>query len=345
DSQTLDWFDWESDAAIGRRFPVRELLTNDQGISTTQVFVSGDPSVPSIATLDFLWDAVEVNGEGNLVVGGGEAAVPFRFQTDGVTPSANQDLPEITFPVGQRLLPDEASGGSPRYVWDVLARRVDIGIGEALEDDRSLVEVPLERLREFPVELMVIVRPVDRGIRVPAGLSLRDVLRGYRLEQQESGAINRVDLPDASRRFPVGAANNDGTSPRPGAGLDDNRLQYSIPVPIPAGRNLSEQFVRGNPALNIPKGTRLDITRDIAIERGGAVAFTLPTARRALSQVGQRFVSDTGIVHTVTRVFEPDLTEDGSSTIIEISPPLSTDFRQIVLTPQVPADIRVIRTR
>lgn len=339
DSQTLDWFDWDSDTAIGRRFPVRELLTNDQSISTTQVFVSGDPSVPSIATLDFLWDALEVDGEGNLVVGGGEAAAPFRFQTDGVTPESNQALPEITFPVGQRLLPDEASGGTPRYVWDVLARRVDIGIGEALEEDRSLVEVPLERLREFPIELMVIVRPIDRGIRVPAGLSLRDVLRGYRLEQQASGAINRVQLPDASRRFPVGAANNDATSPRPGSGLEDNRLQYSIPVPIPAGRNLSPDFEASG-------GTRLDITRDISIQRRiNGAAFSLPTARRALSQVGQRFVSDAGIVHTVTRVFEPDLTQDGSSTIIEVSPPLSTDFRQIVLTPQVPADIRVIRTR
>lgn len=332
DSETLDWHEWEDQ--FDRRFPAREVLTNSREVGSMSV-IRVDESNDTVE-LDFLWDLLLVEADGTLVIGGGEAAEPYRLASGG-TPESNQALPTISFPVGDRLLPDEASGDAPRYVWDVLARRVDIGIGTALQPDRSRVEVPFSRLRELPVELMVVVRPIDRGIRVPVGLALRDTLRGYRLAVGTGGSLERDALPDRDRRFPVSAFDVDAASSRPGSGLDDNRVQYSIPVPVPRGRQLSADFTES-------KGSRLDLSRDIGIERRlQGAQYTLPSARRALAQVGQLFVSDGGLVHRVTRVFESD--GGGAPSIIEVSPPLSPTFRQIVLTPQVPADIRVIRTR
>ncbi|MEO0630842.1 MAG: prepilin-type N-terminal cleavage/methylation domain-containing protein, partial [Planctomycetota bacterium] len=169
DSETLDWYDWESVPLPGvRRFPARELLSNSVSISAV-----GQPTGPAdarVVTLDFLWDAFEIDEDGDVLVGGGQAATPYLFSNSSLEPAdaaSNQPLPTIEFPVGQRLLPDEASGDEPRYVWDMLVRRVDVGIGLALDDERSEVEVPVDRLPEFPIEVMVVVRPIDRGIRVP----------------------------------------------------------------------------------------------------------------------------------------------------------------------------------
>ncbi len=338
DAQTLDWHDWEGESApFVRRFPAREILTNSRTLSVVTL-----DEAAGIAEVDFLWDALPVDADGTITLGGTDAVVPFLFNDAALTvPTAGDDeLPEIQFPVGQRLLPDEASGETPRYIWDAYVRRVDVGIGTAVDDDRSLVEVPLSRLRELPVEMLVVVRPIDRGIRVPVGLTLRDTLRGYRLVEQ-SDMLVRDNLEDEERRFPVAAFDVDGASVRPGAALDNNRVVYSLPVPVLPGRQTSQLFTSSG-------GTQLDLSRDISLPRvlaGAGVQASLPSVRRTLAQVGQQFVDDLGIVHRVTRVFESDSEDPESSTIIEITPPLSPDFRQIIFTPQVPADIRVIRTR
>ncbi|MEL6497716.1 MAG: prepilin-type N-terminal cleavage/methylation domain-containing protein [Planctomycetota bacterium] len=341
ESETLDWYDWESETSPGvRRFPPSEVLSNDVSISAL-----GPPQGPAddqVVRLDFLWDSVEVDDEGVLVLGGTgrNAAVPFRFSdVDRTTPvSGSQALPEIEFPVSQRLLPDEASGDEPRYIWDVLVRRVDVGIGLALNDARSEVEVPLARLPELPVELMVIVRPVDRGIRVPVGLTLRDTLRGYELAPGPGGAIVRDPLSEIDRRFPVSAADSDLATPQPGARLNDSS-QYSLPI---FGRRVGSaptepvsQFAFGSGPKQV----------DFRQRRPGTPPVLVNTrnAQREFAKVGQIFVSDRGIVHRVTRVASD--ADDEDEIRVSFEPPITPGWRQIVFTPQVPADIRVIRAR
>ncbi|MEL6797166.1 MAG: prepilin-type N-terminal cleavage/methylation domain-containing protein [Planctomycetota bacterium] len=338
ESETVDWFDWDSlTAAEVRRFPPREALSNSRAISVVGIQQGSAPGQPDVATLDFQWDALDVDENGDLVLGGEQAAVPFQLNAMGV-PLANQTLPEISFPVAQRLLPDEASGDTPRYVWDLLARRVDIGIGVALDDERSEVEVPVIRLPEFPIELMVIVRPVDRGIRVPVGFTLRDTLRGYRIEQEPSGAIVRDDLTDAERRFPVSVLDGDLATPQPGARLSDPS-RYSLPIfGRPVGQRADQpdsEFVFGDGPKQV----------DFRLRRPGTPPVFVNTrnAQREFAKVGQIFVSDRGIVHRVTRV-STDADDDGVVRVA-FEPPITPGWRQIVFTPQVPADIRVIRTR
>lgn len=338
ESETVDWFDWDSlTAAEVRRFPPREVLSNSRAISVVGIEPGAAPGQPDVATLDFQWDALDVDENGDLVLGGEQAAVPFQLNAMGI-PLANQTLPEIAFPVAQRLLPDEASGDTPRYVWDLLARRVDIGIGLAFDDERSEVEVPVTRLSEFPIELMVIVRPIDRGIRVPVGLTLRDTLRGYRLEQDPSGAIVRNNLTDAESRFPVSTLESDLATPQPGARLSDPS-RYSLPI---LGRRVGQA-----PTEPVTRFVFGDGPKQVDFRQRGfgpdAVAVNTRNAQRELAKVGQIFVSDRGIVHRVTRVSNDADNDDVVR--IEFEPPITPGWRQIVFTPQVPADIRVIRTR
>ncbi len=346
DSQTLDWHDWDSESAPGvRRFPAREVLSNDVTISAIGAPVG--PPDQQIVRLDFLWDELPFEADGTLVLGGEEAAVPFLFNNALLTipRPGPQQLPTIEFPVSQRLLPDEASGAAPRYVWDMLVRRVDIGIGldvsTGSEPPRSRVEVPISRLPEFPIEVMVIVRPVDRGIRVPVGLTLRDTLRGFRFATEAGGSLARDLLENRDRRFPVAVSATDLATLQPGAGLDTTS-RYSLPL---LGRRVGTQPTVNDPPLAsfefgvVPK--QVDFRQRRPTDP--PVIVNTRNAERAMSQVGQLFVSDRGIVHRVTRV-STDAEDDGIVRV-EFEPPMPPGWRQIVFTPQVPADIRVIRTR
>jgi prepilin-type N-terminal cleavage/methylation domain-containing protein len=346
DSEARDWIDWESlrPGASGtvRRFAPRELLTNSLAISAT-----GAPDLTTnTVELDFLWDSL-VDADGNVTLGGGLAASDFLFDASGPLDRLQQILPAgaVAFDVGQRLLPDEASGDAPRYIWDVLVRRVDIGIGVPVDPaDRSLVEVPISRVPDLPIELMVIVRPVDRGIRVPAGVTLRDTLRGYRLEQAENGEISRVALDDRDRRFPVAAAATDLATRQPGIALDQRGGQYSQPIfGRPVGESADEDG--GLQLTSFVFGTTDPKSVDFRLRRPSTPPVFVDTrvAQREFAQVGQLFVSDRGTVHRVTRVSTDG--DNDNVTRMEFEPPLSPGWRQIVFTPQVPADIRVIRTR
>lgn len=347
DSESLDWIDWEDvrldgSAAEVRRFPARELLTNSLAISAAGApdFVDGEVEI------DFLWDSL-TDIDGTITVGGGFAGSSLFFDASREALAPEQQLlpaGAITFDVGQRLLPDEASGDTPRYIWDLLVRRVDIGIGVPEDDDRSSVRVPIARVSELPIEVMVIVRPVDRGIRVPAGLTLRDTLRGYRIEQAENGDVSRVALNDRDRRFPVAVNPNNGAVPQPGIAFADGG-RYSAPIvgrALPSGGEFrtSFQFRAGDRRI------RREVIFQNRRPSDPPLIIQQRDAEREFAQIGQLFVSDGGAVHRVTRV-ATELDASGGDDVfrVEFEPPLPAGWRQIVFTPQVPADIRVIRTR
>lgn len=331
DSETLDWINWEelSDGATGiRRFPAREVLTNDRSISNAGAAVRPSP----VVILDFLWDIPTAVGEtGTLEWGGGAAGQ--RYLPSSGTGSLIEFLPTITFDVGQRLLPDDASGDAPRYVWDAIVRRVDTGVGTPVAaGDRTSVRVDADRLPELPVEVAIFVRPIDRGIRVPAGLTLRDALRGYRLTSEINGPLVRDGLDDRERFFPVAVADGKLEERTPGLSLASG-ASYSLPITVVPGSNLNDRMDRLelNPDDNqVDYGDITDDDREFRMIR-------------ALGQVGQLFIDNFGIVHRVTRVIEDE--DEPRNVTIEFSPPLTPDWRQIVFTPQVPADIRVVRTR
>ncbi|MEM1071628.1 MAG: prepilin-type N-terminal cleavage/methylation domain-containing protein [Planctomycetota bacterium] len=350
-SETLDWTDVFEDEDVPRanRFPVRSILAEDFLLSE-----SGDGADFGDFTIDidFLWEtgwgwgrfnadqerlASMLLDDGAVVLGGGASrflGVPGLPAPD---PDLQGELPTLEIPVGERLLPDAGSDSPPRYVWDAVIRRVDTGIGVpnpgAQTVRRTIRTVPLGRVRDLPVEIAIFVRPIDRGIRVPAGLTLRDVLRGFRVD----GDGIQIGLDDNQISFPVSATSGDLATRRLGQRISDDEVAYSAPfsleVRAPTGVAGDQQGL----AVSVldPRTLSADRTMDAA-EAGYEI--DLAAARDALRQVGQLFVDNLGVVHRVTAVFD-----DGR---IEVTPPISAPGRrvtQIVLTPQVPADIRVIR--
>ncbi|MEO1583646.1 MAG: prepilin-type N-terminal cleavage/methylation domain-containing protein [Planctomycetota bacterium] len=336
DPITTDWTDWTpylGDNVRLERFSTRDLLLNDRSISVARD--DGD-----FVELDFGWDGIgadasgDLTTDGDLVFGGTEPAVPFRFNATTGEPLQGgrlaRLLPRIEIGIDERLLPDASSGAAPRYVWDAFLRRVDVGIGEPTRIGRR---VPVERLPDVPVEMVVFVRPIDRGIRRPPGRSLREVLQGYAVSRQPGGETVREVLDQGELRYPVAVRTDDLASSAPGAARED--AQYS--VPISAERNRRRAILTGNPQVS-----RLNVRTELRIS---ANDLGVRPARRSLARIGQLFVDNFGTVHRVTRVIAGDSDDDEIPEIIEFSPPMNPGWEQIVFTPQVPADIRVIRTR
>ncbi|HED53660.1 MAG TPA: type II secretion system protein [Phycisphaerales bacterium] len=347
-STSLDWTDWTSlptRASIITRedmFPVFDLLRSDRAISTT---ASGGNTLGNPrrhARLDFGWetdwtwprsnnkDALTVlRSTGDLIIGGGIAGRPI-ITTRNV-------LPEYTIPLSARLMPDAASGAPPRYVYDFIVRRVDAGIGIPSSNPSKPFEknVPWSRMDELPLQFAVFVRRIDRSIRVPAGKSLRDVLTGG----------NGIAPKD--RRFPLAVAANDMARPIGNARSDGQGSGSATPVystPLAAGLRPESirQSVSGSSVWDEldPSTLRIDPTRDAPASNESVVD--------ALTQVGQMFIDNTGVVRRVTKIKKRRI--NGTlREILTIEPPFSSssnlEYRQIVFTPQVPVDIRVITAR
>ncbi|MGP1273024.1 MAG: type IV pilus modification PilV family protein [Phycisphaerales bacterium] len=351
DSTSLDWaVEFESENLPRQeRFPVRSILTDD-------LYLCTDGAISNAETLrvDYLWETDwswnRLNGgglasalveDGVLVLGSARSTVPgwTTLPSPNEVP-LNGFLPPVEFTLADRLLPDAASGAPPRYVWDMVVRRVDNGLGAPRNDSYVARDVPISRVRDLPVEIAIFVRPIDRGIRVPVGLTLREVLSGFRID----GNGQVVELDENQRSFPV-SVKADLVTPRPGVRLDAAEAPlYSAPIAMRVLQPRRPVFP-GQPA-DATTTSLLRLDRLIPEDDGrtdGDRTQRAAAMRQALAQVGQLFVDNLGVVHRVTRV-----TDDG---VIEVDPPISDPgstrgrVQQIVFTPQVPADIRVIRTR
>lgn len=348
DNASLDWVDWRrvelqypnADFGIQDRFPAAETLTRDQYLSSI-----GEDTAAGTVRLDFRWETdwdwprtgsinprEELLNEGVVYLGQGTPAPAAGLP---IPPGLlDAGLPVVPFTAGDRLLPDAASGAAPRYVWDVVIRRVDSGIGSRVttNPEDPTRDVPVALVSQLPVEMAIFVRPIDRGIRVPAGLTLREVLTG-RLADPPDGTTGELD--DGVRRFPVAASATDLALRTPGAAAQAS-ARYSPPI--------AATFSARPPLGGVPNTAASDmILLDDLRFAGTQFTVTPINGRRALAQVGQLFVDDLGTVHRVTGLVETDNGE--SVTAVEIDPPLDPLATQIVYTPQVPADVRVVRTR
>lgn len=344
ENKSLDWnSDWDevfNSNPFTRKdlFPVFDILRLDPGISVRDARV---PVGASGFIYDFLWDVrwewerqrntdteqvlVET---GDLVLGGGRSYKRFLENNVEVT------LPEVTLGLGQRLMPDAASGQDPRYVYDMVVRRVDAGIGFSPRGGSGTrtyeKQVQIARLPELPIQIAVFVRRVDRNIRTPLGVSLREAITGVNDDPDDSDNIR-----DADRRLPL-AVDNDNfarviQNGKPG------EHSYSRPI---------QALLRDTTISETKEGSGVFDLFDPYSLRFNEPNVVADTAATSLTQVGQLFVDNQGVVRQVVSIVERD---SPATAVLRVDPPFSTDsldeFRQIVFTPQVPVGIRVITTR
>jgi len=343
----LDWSDWsdvfnESDLSLIPRFPVFDTLKRDVAISVRD---SRIPVGASDYVYNFLWeanwdwerpeneDAFDVlTDTGDLVIGGGRGRVPMQ---DGST--AVITLPTLTLALGDRLMPDAASGADPRYVYDMVVRRVDAGIGFVPRGDSGNrtyeKRVPAARLDELPLQIAVFVRRIDRNIRVPVGVSIREAITGVNDDPDDTGSI-----ASGNRRLPLAVSENDSCRLIQNGKPGDH--SYSAPVAA---------LLRDTTILRSDDNNEnvWDLFDPTSLRHVGNGTNANSAAER-LTQVGQLFVDNTGVVRKVTAIVQKEI--DGASRkVLAVTPAFSTDstdvYRQIVFTPQVPVDIRVLTTR
>lgn len=209
----------------------------------------------------------------------------------------------IKLPVTERLMPRPfSSDQQPQFVWDMVARRI-IPAGEAIPAGLTQSELAVYRARQ-PIQIAVFTRRLDTGIRVGPGQTLSDVLTG------------------PSPALPLGI-DAGGVPTLNGTGNYSAISQFAY-----------KAFVNPTPPPGASPGDY--ITIDTA-NSDASVTNVLSN----ITQLGQRFVDDSGVVHTVTQVFEA-----GATTVLKIDPPvsgevLSRPVTTMLFTPQVPASVNV----
>ncbi|GAB5495495.1 MAG: hypothetical protein Phyf2KO_05750 [Phycisphaerales bacterium] len=337
ENESVNWLDeqmWtnlygSTDFDYSDQFPPVDVLTRDRGISVRDFRTpSGGP--PSV-TLDFLWEADwewenfdalrELQVSGDLVLGGGEAYEPISQN--------NRELPTYRLDLASRLMPDASSTADPRYVYDIVVRRADSGVGAPPRGDRRRYEkqLPQVRLGEVPVQIAIFTRRIDRAIRVPQGVSLRDSLTGAQ------GVAAR------DRRFPLAVSSEDLAETVPNGKGNDPGVVYSHPLEALLRNESFEQTDPNTEVYDLFNPNRLRFRM-----RG----MEDETVTEKLSKVGQMFVDNQGVVRTVTGITKKAIDGDEVDLLI-IDPPFSTNntevYRQIIFTPQVPVGVRVVTTR
>lgn len=341
-NESLDWYDWDgefgSNTPRSDMFPAFSILKLDRGISErdARTFDGATAKV-----YDFLWDArwewqrqenrdaLDVlDSTGDLVLGGG---LSYK---DIVDPQ--NVLPQLTLDLGQRLLPDAASQADPRYVYDFVVRRVDAGIGLVPRGNARTYEklVRLDRVGELPVQMAVFVRRVDRNIRLPQGVSIREALTGVNDDPDVS-----TPIPNSERRFPLAVRSDDlcqiVNNGKPASG----DVVYSRPVAA---------FIRNETIQQSNTQTGVWDLFDPSTLRLTGSGSSATCAEAALKQPGQLFVDNNGTVRKVVAIVDKQVGGNDRE-LLMIDPPFPTnsinEIRQIVFTPQVPVGIRVLTTR
>lgn len=251
--------------------------------------------------------------------------------TGVVTLGAGPNL--VTIPTAQRLFPAPYAGAGgvpgsadePRYVWDIAARRIELGErGQATDDG---------------VQVAVFVRRVDASIRVAAGVTLSQALSG----DVANDTQRRLPVAEDTQRRPtfdgIGGAAQRRYSDISRLRLDVYDMARHTAVTDPRLIDRTRVVVPGDPS--IPNG--------LAPLTSGSVIFSYAL------QVGQKFVGADGVVYTVRSVQSVD--DDGVAAtpkmnVLEISPALSDqlildrtarpDSLNMLFVPQVPVAVDVI---
>lgn len=123
-----------------------------------------------------------------------------------VTDPRSIRLGGVTIPMKDRLIPEARPGltraSQPRFVWDFVTRRVDLG------DPHLDFSPTLSSFRDDGVQVAVFVRRIDPGIRIPTGLEVSDVIG-------VAGSPSRVAVAAAPNNSPtLDGMGGDGVTPR-----------------------------------------------------------------------------------------------------------------------------------
>jgi prepilin-type N-terminal cleavage/methylation domain-containing protein len=246
---------------------------------------------------------------GNLYVVGGETSIP-TLQVPLVDrlwrpPFSDRDV----------LVTDQRYGNEPKYVWDMVWRRIEAGA--AIRDD-DLIQVA------------IIVRRVDPSLRLPVGTInvTNDPLQRTQRSIRIADALTNVNIANENRRVPV-AVDNDGNPTLTGVG------NYGVPFVLRVREVTDDQ---GN--SNGPPGRNLVLRRFV-------FDSTQPLAVRAARQINQKLIDTRGNVYTVIRV------DSENANAVLIDPPAPADATRqaadgwfdVVLTPQVAVSAGVFTVR
>ena len=242
----------------------------------------------------YLWETFLTGGAPELDPATGRIYLQFS----GGTP--------VAIEVADRFGPPRNSAGiAPQFVWDFIARRVRTGLNEPHQ-----------------IQLAIFVRRIDPNIRVPNGLTIYEVLSGFR-----AGTLAVLSAPD--RRLPVAVA----TAPPATAGLPSlNGLgDYAAPLVL----DLEDT------CLDPQRRDRIRTIR----------TSVTPAEFSVATQVGQKWVDNLGNIYTVRGV-DP---RDAAGEWVLIDPPVpswvrdittgtagETAVRQVAFVPHVPAAVSVV---
>lgn len=270
----------------------------------TQWSLDGSWDLPYEGTSPTPTEPISIDpASGNCIIGSANGYY-VRQVVNGTT---FQDDPRkirtggIAIRTADRLVPNAET---PRFVWDFVARRVDLG-------ERHL-GTELRTYRDDGVQVVVFVRRIDPGIRVPTNGALRNEIVG--------GSATRVPVAASPTNVPT----------LDGLGGTGGVARYSIVQPL--------QFVFGSDA----NGPRYDL-----LDLNGPEAALLPYA----AQVGQRFVDQLGGVHKVVEVLEPVnpatrrvRLESAMRADYATAAPQPNGAMELIFVPQIPASVEVFST-
>lgn len=269
------------------------------------------------------WPSLEViadvraSGVSSVIYGrqSGDVGIGRPFVNGGVTERG------VVIPLSQRLFPSPYidAKARPEYVWDVVARRVDVGLPHTYNGDAAANR---NKYEDDAVELVIFVRRIDPGLRVnrtgtyPLAFAISDALLA----------------PEGSAEFRLALAERaDGTPTLDGATAGGAR--YATP------KRLDVRF---------PDATRLDM---IAV--AGVSGETQGAIVGQAQQVGQALVDTLGTVHYVREVQtrNPVNNNPWPETRLIVEPAFDPQVQRwdangeahVVFTTHIPAAVGVVR--
>lgn len=234
---------------------------------------------------------------------------------------------DVVLTMADRLFPVPFTRSTePRFVWDVIARRVPTGTPVTALSD------PIATVND-PIELAVFIRRVDPGIAVPNRLRKKSngerATRGNRVRLSDVLIPDSPELSNAERRLAVGTHASQTVAIGVGLPSGDGTGDYALPFTMV----LDDQRSYGTGPNEIERD-HLALQTVSADDRLRA---------RLARQVGQKIVDRFGTVYTVRGVDEND------RSLLIVDPPVPDfvtdggELGPVVLTAQVPNEVRVFR--
>lgn len=226
----------------------------------------------------------------------------------------------VVIPLSQRLFPSPYlnPGTKPEYVWDMVVRRLDLGVPHT--DTRTGTAELSRKYEDDGILAVIFVRRIDPGIR-PARAA------NYPLAYALADSFFNPPTP-AGQRVPV-SERADGTPTLDGATAGGSG--YSTP----------KRVVVGFPDLNL-----LD-----AVTVSAVASETQAEIVSQARQVGQVLVDALGILHRVREVQTKNPQNPADAAWVPrliVEPPFDVQVREwgdahVVFTPQIPAAVGVVR--